>query len=46
MVGMVGWPLVIMAEGINDDEWATPMACAADTNEVEGNTTFVMGLDM
>ena len=22
------------------------MACAADTNEVEGNTNFLMGLDM
>ena len=46
MVGKVSWPLIIMAKGIDGEEWATPMACAADTSEVEGNTIFLMRLDM
>ena len=46
MTGKTSWPLIVMAEGESPNDWAIPISISACTNQVEGNTNFLMGLDM
>ena len=46
MTGRVSWPLIVVAEGESQDDWAIPISVSASTNQVEGTSNFLMGLDM
>ena len=43
----LSWPLVVVGEDSERTQgWLVPVSMAADTHQLEGDTNFLMGLDL